>query len=336
MFKPDAVYIEKDALEYEVGRKINHLFKNSNMEVVILTGNRMKSLPKENLHEYYHKGKRTLVVSVRRSLKFQTCKPSAHYQLPLVTGCMGGCEYCYLQTRFSSQPFTRVYVNVAEILEQAAGYISQRNDTTIFEGAAVSDPIPVEPYTGALAQAISFFGQKELARFTFVTKYTDIDNLLTLKHNGHTTIRFSVNLPGIINKFEHRTPNLEARLKAAQKVLQSEYPLGLIIAPVFLDDDWQRSYGALLSNIAEKLGGTRKPIVLEVISHRFTAKAKETILQLYPDSELPLDEETRNFKFGQFGYGKYLYPKDMLREMKTFFEEWAQKMGENWSIKYII
>ena len=108
---------EKGTLDTEIGKKIYDAFKdNENVEIINLTSNKIKAhIPVENLSEQYRSGKQTLVVSFRKSLKFQTCKPSANYQLPLVSGCMRQCEYCYLNTQLGDKPFIRVFVNVDEI-----------------------------------------------------------------------------------------------------------------------------------------------------------------------------------------------------------------------------
>ena len=141
----------------------------------------------------YREGKKTLMVGTKKGLKFQTGKPSAHYQLPLVSGCMGQCEYCYLNTRLGDKPFIKVHVNLDEIIAKSKKYIDERlPDITIFEGAATSDPVPVEPYTNSLKEAIIYFGENKNARFRFVTKYNDVDTLLNIKHNGHTEDRKSV------------------------------------------------------------------------------------------------------------------------------------------------
>lgn len=85
----------------------------------------------------------------------QTIRP---FSTSLVSGCMGQCEYCYLNTRLGDKPFVRVYVNIEEILDTATKYINERlPEITIFEGAATSDPVPVEPYTGSLRQSINFW-----------------------------------------------------------------------------------------------------------------------------------------------------------------------------------
>ena len=133
------------------------------------------------------------------------------------------CEYCYLNTQLGKRPYTKINVNIEEILNQAMEYVEERKpDITIFEGAATSDPISVEYYSGALAKAIEVFGENELTRFRFVSKFSDVDSLLKLKHNGHTTIRFSINTQKIIREFEHGTDNIDRRLEAAKKLKRQD------------------------------------------------------------------------------------------------------------------
>ncbi len=107
-----------------MGKNIYNKFRdNKDVEIINISSNRIKEhIPGENLYEQYRSGKQTMVVGIRKSLKFQTCKPSANYQLPLVSGCMGRCEYCYLNTQLGDKPFIRVFVNVDEILEQTKIY----------------------------------------------------------------------------------------------------------------------------------------------------------------------------------------------------------------------
>ena len=101
MFNPKRIIFEKGTLDTDVGKKIYNKFRdNKDVEIINISSNRIKEhIPGENLYEQYRSGKQTMVVGIRKSLKFQTCKPSANYQLPLVSGCMGRCEYCYLEER---------------------------------------------------------------------------------------------------------------------------------------------------------------------------------------------------------------------------------------------
>lgn len=339
MFVPKRVIFEKGSLDYKLGKDIYRFFKEKPVEIINLTSNRAKSsIPGKNLHEQYREGKKTLVVGVKKSMKFQSCKPSAHYQLPLVSGCMGQCEYCYLNTQLGDKPFVRVHVNIDEILKQADKYIEERKyDVTIFEGAATSDPIPVEPYTRSLAKCIEHFGKEEFARFRFVTKYNDIDSLLNLNHNGHTEIRFSINTDKVINDYEHVTSSAKVRIEAAGKVARAGYPLGFIIAPVFLYKNWKEEYKELLDMLRSEIPIEQdKNLGFEVISHRYTIKAKNRIIEIFPDTSLPMNEEERKFKYGQFGYGKYVYNKEDMQEIKEFFKEEIEKRFPLSVIRYII
>jgi spore photoproduct lyase len=339
MFKPKRVIFEKDSLDYEVARNIYEMFKGKDVEIINLTSNKLKQhIPGDGLASQYGEGKRTLVVGTKKSLKFQTCKPSAHYQIPLVSGCMGQCEYCYLNTMLGDKPYVKVHVNVDDILNQAQKYIDERMpDTTVFEGAATSDPVPVEPYTHALERSIVFFGRSENAKFRFVTKYNDIDTLLNLEHKGNTEIRFSINTSSVIDKYEHFTASRDKRIEAGIKASMAGYPVGFLIAPVFIYEGWKEEYHDLLVELRSKLPENLKfPLTFEVISHRYTTTAKNRIVQIFPENELPMNDEERVFKYGQFGYGKYVYPKESLNEIKEFFAEEIGNLFTNKEIKYII
>lgn len=334
------VFFEREALKYPVGKTMYEKFKKEAIALEFLQShNRVTGIPGKSARESFFHGKNTLVVGVRRTLDFATCKPSAHFQLPLVTGCQGICEYCYLNTQLGKKPYTRVYVNIDEILGQTQKIINERRpETTLFEAAATSDPLPVEPYSGLLARTIEFFAAQEYGRLRFVTKFDNIDSLLPMQHSGHTRIRFSINTPAIIHQYEHRTPPLERRLTALQRILQSAYPSGVIIAPVILEGNWKEHYQDLLRTMRKYVEVQYDPqLEFEVISHRFTGRAKKNILEVFPDTQLPMDEnEGRQFKYGQFGYGKYVYTKENLSCMKEFFTEEITRLFPNARIAYII
>ncbi|WP_315069704.1 spore photoproduct lyase [uncultured Clostridium sp.] len=340
MFIPKRIIFEKDSLNYEIAQNILNKFKDRNdIEIINLTSNKLKQhIPGEDFYSQYREGKKTLVVGIKKSLKFQSCKPSAHYQLPLVSGCIGQCEYCYLNTKLGDKPFVKVHVNIEEILAQAQKYMSERGtDITIFEGAATSDPIPVEPYTHSLERAIEFFGSNDNARFRFVTKYDDVDSLLNLNHNGHTEMRFTINTSYVIDQYEHATASCDLRIEASIKAAEAGYPIGFLIAPIFIYPNWKEEYHDLLLKLSKRLPKDLNfPVTFEIISHRYTTTAKNIILKVFPETKLPMNDEERKFKYGQFGYGKYVYQKENLDEMKEFFISEIERLFINKEIKYVI
>jgi len=340
MFIPKRIIFEKDSLKYDMANEIFEKFKDKdNIEIINVTSNKLKQhIPGDDLFSQYREGKKTLVVGIKKSLKFQSCKPSANFQLPLVSGCMGQCEYCYLNTMLGDKPFVKIHANIDDILSQAQKYIDERlPNITIFEGAATSDPIPVEPYTHSLEKAITFFGSNENSRFRFVTKYNDVNLLLNLKHNGHTEIRFSINTSSVINQYEHVTASRDQRIEASIKAAKAGYPIGFLIAPVFIYTNWKEEYHDLLLELKNKLPNDLKfPVTFEIISHRYTTIAKNRILDIFPENQLPMNDEERKFKYGQFGYGKYVYQKENLDEIKQFFRKEIEELFINKEVKYII
>lgn len=180
-------------------------------------------------------------------------------------------------------------------------------------------------------------GKEEKGRFRFVTKFNDIDTLLDAKHNNHTEIRFSINTQRVIDEYEHHTASTNKRIEAAVKVGKAGYQIGFIIAPVFLYENWKEEYKHLIQSIKEKLPEDfSEKIIFEVISHRYTSRAKNRILEIFPETTLPMNDEDRKFKYGQFGYGKYLYNKEDLTDMKEFFMENLKSTFPNSIVKYII
>lgn len=342
MFLPKRILFEKNTLDYPIGQSIYQSFlTNEKVELIQLQGNKIKeNIPGATRPQFYQEGKNTLVVGIKKGTGFQTCKPSAHYQLPLLSGCTGHCQYCYLNTHMGDKPYMRVNVNVEDILSQAEALIEQGTPkVTIFEGSATSDPVPVEPYTGLLKRAIEYFSQSEYGRFRFVTKYTDVDTLLSLDHRGRTEIRFTLNTDPVIHEYETRTPSLTKRIEAAQKVMASEYPTGFLIAPVFLYEHWKEDYLKLLQSLRSSLPKKLPyPLTFEVISHRYTTQAKNVISEIFPENQLPMNNQERSYKFGQFGYGKYVYTKEALLEVTDFFQKTIKELFKElvFDIKYII
>lgn len=338
-FDPDLVFFEPDALKYPLGEKLYRKFQEEGIPINMTTShNRVTGIPGETETEKYRNAKRTLVVGIRKTLKFDTSKPSAEYAIPLTTGCAGHCHYCYLQTTMSSKPYVRVYVNLDEILAQAAQYIDERKpEITRFEAACTGDPVSLEHLTGALGKYIEFMAEQEYGRLRFVTKFANVEPLLHLRHGGHTRIRFSINSDHVIRSFEPGTSSFEERIEAAGRIAEAGYPLGFIIAPIIKYDGWQEGYWQLLTKLHERLKGVDiRDLTFELIQHRFTKAAKHTILKRYPKTKLDMDEEDRKVKWGRYGKFKYVYKAETVEEFQELFQKGIQELFPNAKIAYFV
>jgi len=59
-------------------------------------------------------------------------------------------------------------------------------------------------------------------------------------------------------------------------------------------------------------------------------------MEVFPDTTLPMNESERKFKFGQFGYGKYVYPKSTLEEMDELFRRELDKYFPGAKVEYLV
>ncbi|SFS34105.1 spore photoproduct lyase [Marininema halotolerans] len=336
-FEPDLLFFEPRALEYPLGQEIYQRYKDSGIPISRTTShNQVRGIPGETELQKYRNAKNTLVIGVRKTLRFDQSKPSAEYAIPLATGCMGHCHYCYLQTTMGNRPYVRAYVNLEEIFAAAKKYIDERApEITRFEAACTSDPVGIEHITGSLKKAVEFMGEQELGRLRFVTKFGHVDPLLDAKHHGHTRFRFSINTDYVVKYFEPSTSPLNERIEAAGKVAQAGYPLGFIVAPIMIHEGWEEGYEELFRKLRESLpDDALSDLHFELITHRFTKTAKNIIQERYPKTKLNMNEEERQKKWGRYGRSKYVYPKDQMQQLRDHLENVITKYFPASEISY--
>lgn len=336
-FIPQLVYVEPKALDYPLGKELIEKFEDMGIEMRQTTShNQIRNLPGENDFQKYRIAKSTLVIGIRKTLKFDTSKPSAEYAIPFATGCMGHCHYCYLQTTMGSKPYIRTYVNIEDIFEAAEQYMQQRApEPTRFEASCTSDIVGIDHLTHTLKRAIEFFGDSTYGKLRFVTKFAHVDHLLDAKHNNKTRFRFSLNNEYIIKYFEPGTSKLNERIEAAVKVANAGYPLGFIIAPIYLHEGRKDGYKEMLQRLAERLPKkAHENLTFEMIQHRFTKPAKRVIQKNYPMTKLELDESKRKQKWGRYGIYKYVYTDPEQEEIKTTLGHYIQTYFPKAKIEY--
>jgi spore photoproduct lyase len=134
-------------------------------------------------------------------------------------------------------------------------------------------------------------------------------------------VRFSVNATPVTTRMEGGTAKLEERIAALGTLARSGYPVGLTIAPIMPVPDWRSEYGRLLDLVAVAVDGIPDlDLTAELITHRFTPGSKEVLLGWYPRTQLDMDESTRRQKRNKFGGVKHVYPKDVMAELRGWFE----------------
>ncbi|MEH1950498.1 MAG: spore photoproduct lyase family protein [Nostoc sp.] len=337
---PERVLFTPTALDEVWGQQILKRVQSLNLPIEKLSQNRLKGLRGESERDTYNIAKRTLAVVTAppSSFKLSPIPPSADWQFHLAEGCPAHCQYCYLAGSLSGPPVIRAFANLPQILENSANY-EQQGKTTSFEVSCYTDPLGIEHLTGSLAECIRYFGTRPNAHLRWVSKFDAVDGLLDIPHNGNTRCRMSVNAAPISGKFEGGTASVASRLNALRRLALPQergggsYPVGLVIAPIMPIDDWQMHYSRLFDQINEALDFDCN-LTFELISHRFTPGSKEVLQTWYPQSKLEMDEAKRSVKRNKFGGTKYVYEKDIMKALRSFFESEISRRFPNAEILY--
>ena len=329
LWTPKKVLITSDALREEFGRQIVDRVQALGIEIDELKNNKINGLKGKTTAETYRNAKSALaiVVAPPGQMKLQPIPPSADYQFHLAQGCPAHCQYCYLAGSLPGLPLTRVYANLDEILENTKKY-RKEGRTTSFEASCYTDPLSLEHLTGALSKTIAFFGQQKDAMLRWVSKFDNVDGLLTIAHGGNTRARISLNTGSIVKSFEGGAAGLYQRLQALRKLALpvteggGGYPVGVVMAPLMPVDNWEDMYDELFIQIAAYLDFDTD-LTFEFITHRFTDTSREVLEGWYPNTSLDLDINTRSVKMTKFGSKKYVYQKEIMVKMKSFFYQKA-------------
>ncbi|GAA2054239.1 spore photoproduct lyase family protein [Williamsia deligens] len=306
-------------------------------DIDILSGDRLTGLRGESERQTYAMAKETLAVVVAppSARKPQPIPPSADWRIDLAKGCPAHCQYCYLAGSLSGPPVTRVYANLDEVLDGirthagrgtiTSGTDERGHEGTTFELSCYTDPLGIEHVTGSLAEAVARVGSGDYGdgvSLRFTTKFDDVDELLTIDHGRRTRVRLSVNAEDVANRFEGGTARMPARVQALCRLALAGYRVGLTIAPVMPIPGWREQYGQMLADVRDAVSDVPDlDLTVEIITHRFTESSKDVLLSWYPATKLEMDEDARTAKRNKFGGVKYVYPRDTMAEMKSWFTD---------------
>jgi spore photoproduct lyase len=338
LWTPSRVLITRSASELPHTAEIVRRCEEAGVtEIDVLPGDRLTGLRGETERETYTRAKTTMAVVVAPPsvLKPQPIPPSADWRIDLAKGCPAHCQYCYLAGSLSGPPITRVFANLDDVLAGigthagsgtiTSGTEERGHEGTTFELSCYTDPLGIEHVTGSLAEAVRRVGAGEYGdgvSLRFTTKFDDVTELVTLDHRRRTRVRLSVNADDIARRFEGGTARMPARIEALRQLALAGYRVGLTIAPIVPIPGWREQYGRLLSTVADALRGVPDlDLTAEIITHRFTPSSKDVLLSWYPGTKLEMDESARTAKRNKFGGVKYVYPKDTMSDMRTWFVE---------------
>jgi spore photoproduct lyase len=301
--------------------------------VEIESHNRIEELQKRSNADFVEM-KKYLIIGVRKTHKYVPNEKSSDFLVPYTSsGCSAMCLYCYLVCNYNKCSYLRLFVNVEDMLNNLIKKSLETEKVCTFEIGSNSDLILENQITGNLKETIEKFGKDGRGFITFPTKFSMVDSLLDLKHNGKTIVRMSLNPQEIITKIELGTSNLENRIKAINKLKEAEYKIGILIAPVVFIDNWSNLYLELLDQLKSQLSDkVQEDLVIEIIFMTYSYVHNAINEQAFPKALKLYNRDTMTGR----GKGKYWYKKDYRDEAEKFFRREIKKRFPKAKIMYIV
>mgnify|MGYP002533063882 FL=1 len=334
MFLPKEIFYEKDAWNYELGKKLLTEYKLKGIKLKeIENHNNIEELRKKENSEFCSM-KKNLIIGIRKTHKFIENHKVSDYLVPYTSsGCIAMCMYCYLVCNFNKCSYLRLFVNREEMLEKIIKVANKEDKKLTFEIGSNSDLILENTITNNLVWTIENFRKSHKGMLTFPTKFDMVDPILPLKHDGKVIVRMSVNPSEIIKQIEIGTSPLKNRVIAINKLKHAGYKIGILIAPVILVDEWMRLYEDLIKYLYDNLSSeVKKDVFFEIIFMTYSYVHRMINNEAFPDRINLYNKDIMTVR----GRGKYMYKKEIKKQGEIFFKEKLKKYFPNNDILYIV
>ena len=331
-FYPKQIYYEPQALTYDLGKYLQK--KYSDIPWTPIENHNNIPCFRNQPNTEFAKMKQNIIVGIRKTHRYVVNHKISDYLVPYTSsGCMASCLYCYLVCNYNKCSYLRLFVNREQMLNKLIKTSRQSETYLTFEIGSNSDLVLENTITNNLPWTIESFAKEGQGFLTFPTKFDMINSLLSLDHKGKTIIRMSVNPEEIIKKIEFGTSPLQNRIQAINDLCEADYPIGLLIAPVIIIENWKKLYTELLDilehNLSEKV---KKSIPIEIIFMTYSYVHKMINSEAFPKAINLFDKQSMTCG----GRGKYYYKKDIKYNGEIFFKNEISKRLPNSKIIYIV
>jgi len=176
-------------------------------------------------------------------------------ELKWAYGCPYDCAWCYLKGTFRFQPKGKLpVVKPYEKIElHTRAFLEQVSVPEILNTGEIADSLMHENAKSPFSKfIIPMFETQKLHKVLFLTKSSNVRNLLEIESHDQAIISFSLNAIPVAQKWEKAPPVLR-RIEAAKKVFDAGYEVRIRIDPMVPIEDWQKHYLHLLDLLFNSL-----------------------------------------------------------------------------------
>lgn len=331
---PQAVYFEPRTEEYPLGKKLLERYREQGIPCIEIENHNNIPEMRERENKDFPHMKRCIILGVRKTHRYTPNAKTSDFLVPYTSsGCTAMCLYCYLVCHYNKCAYLRLFVNREEMLGRLIKKAEAAERELTFEIGSNSDLVLENTFTGNLNWTIEHFASVKQGRLTLPTKFSMVEPLLGLHHNGRTVIRMSVNPQPVISRIELGTSPLEERITALNQLCEAGYPVGILIAPVIFVEGWQRQYTELVELLRRQLSNkARQTVFFEIIFMTYSYVHRMINQEAFPKAPVLYDPALMT----GVGMGKYRYRRELCDEGAAFFRSLLNRHFPNNRLVYIV
>ena len=181
-----------------------------------------------------------------------------YYCTPILN-CIYNCEYCFLQGMYSSANIV-VFTNTEEVKDAVKKQILERkypDEPLLLSLSYNTDILALENILPLTKQWINFANNTDDLFMEIRTKSGLTSSFNKLKPSEKILFAWTLSPNNVIQKYEHKTPLLERRIKSIQKIVDSGWPVRLSFDPILIYPNWKEDYKQMFERIKESISGDK-------------------------------------------------------------------------------
>ncbi|MCB0414183.1 MAG: hypothetical protein KDD50_07610 [Bdellovibrionales bacterium] len=217
-----------------------------------------------------------------------------HFYFIHAYNCIYECEYCYLQGYFHN-PDIVLFLNHDEIALEIERTIAANPSQKIwFHAGEFSDSLALSHITGELDLYWETIEKYPDVKLELRTKSVNLKALLEKKPLKNVIVTYSISPAESIKAYEHKTPQLEARIRAIKKLQDYGFSVALHFDPIVWSSDIIERYQRLIDKLNSSIH-FNDIMYLSLGVVRFTKDVYNQVQQNYPHSDLLAQNFVRSF-----------------------------------------
>jgi spore photoproduct lyase len=180
-------------------------------------------------------------------------------ELKWAYGCPYDCAWCYLKGTFRFRPegIKPVIKDYKKIESHVKRFLEEESVPEILNTGEIADSLMGENGSKPFSKfIIPIFESQKIHKVLFLTKSSNIKNLLELDSHNQVIMSFSLNAIPVAGKWE-KAPKVMRRLEAAKKLYEAGFEVRVRIDPMVPVENWEKHYIHLIDLIFGKFSPER-------------------------------------------------------------------------------